>query len=35
MTRIKKAGVVEYAEVFHHAGLLFNEPPGTTELLFI
>jgi hypothetical protein len=25
----KKAGVVEHPEVFDHAGLLVNEPPGT------
>jgi hypothetical protein len=31
----KKAGVVEHPEVFHHAGLLANEPPGHAGLLFI
>ena len=28
-TDIKKADVVEHPEVFHHVGLLVNEPPGT------
>jgi hypothetical protein len=33
--RTKKADVVEHpVEAFNHAGLLFNEPPGRTELLF-
>jgi hypothetical protein len=31
----KKADVVEHPKVFHHAGLLVNQPPGTAELLFI
>jgi len=31
----KKAGVVEYPEVFDHAGLLVNEPPGAAGLPFI
>jgi hypothetical protein len=31
----KKADVAEHPEVFHHVGLLANEPPGTTGLLFI
>ncbi len=31
----KKADVAEYPEVFDHVGLLFNEPPGTAELLFV
>jgi hypothetical protein len=31
----KKADVAEHPEVFDHAGLLFNEPLGRTELLFI
>jgi len=26
---------VEYAEVFDHVGLLFNQPPGMAGLLFI
>lgn len=30
----KKADVTEHPEVFHHVGLLVNEPPGTAELLF-
>jgi hypothetical protein len=31
----KKADVAEHPKVFDHVGLLTNEPPGTTELLFI
>jgi hypothetical protein len=31
----KKADVAEHPEVFDHVGLLFNEPPGKAELLFI
>ncbi len=33
----KKAGVVEHHvwEVLDHAGLLFNEPPDTSEVPFI
>jgi hypothetical protein len=31
----KKADVAEHPEVFDHVGLLVNEPPGTTGLLFI
>jgi hypothetical protein len=31
----KKAGVVEHREVFDHAGLLVNEPPGLAGLPFI
>jgi hypothetical protein len=31
----KKADVAEHPEVFDHVGLLFNEPPGRAELLFI
>jgi hypothetical protein len=31
----KKADVAEHPEVFHHVGLLSNEPPGTAGLLFI
>jgi hypothetical protein len=30
----KKIGVAEHPEVFDHAGLLVNEPPGTAELPF-
>jgi hypothetical protein len=30
----KKAGVVEHPEVFGHAGLLVNGPPGTAGLPF-
>jgi hypothetical protein len=33
-TERKKAGVVERPEVSDHAGLLVNEPPGFTGLLF-
>jgi hypothetical protein len=33
--KTKKADVVEHPKVFHHVGLLFNEPPGKAELLFI
>jgi hypothetical protein len=35
MVRNKKTGVVEHPEVFRRAGLLFNEPPGRTGLLFV
>jgi hypothetical protein len=31
----KKADVVKCPEVFTDAGLLFNEPPGQTGLLFV
>jgi len=31
----KKADVAEHPEVFHHVGLLFNEPSGTAGLFFI
>ncbi len=31
----KKADVVEHPEVFDHVGLLVNEPPKRTGLLFI
>jgi hypothetical protein len=31
----KKADVAEHPEVFHHVGLLSNEPPDTAGLLFI
>ena len=31
----KKADVVEHPEEFDHVGLLSNEPPGRSELLFI
>ena len=34
-TSKKKADVVEHPEVFGHAGLLVNEPPGQTGLPFI
>ena len=34
-TQTKKAGVVEHPEVFDHAGLLVNEPPGKAGLPFI
>jgi len=32
---IKKPTWWNTLEVFHHVGLLVNEPPGTAELLFI
>ena len=31
----KKTGVVQYPKAFDHVGLLFNEPPGGADLLFI
>ncbi len=31
----KKADVVKHPKVLDHVGLLFNEPLGTAELLFI
>ena len=31
----KKADVAEHPKAFRHVGLLFNEPLGRTELLFI
>jgi hypothetical protein len=34
-TENKKANVVKHSKAFDHVGLLFNEPPGTAELLFI
>jgi hypothetical protein len=34
ISRIKKAGVAKHPEVFDHAGLLVNGPPGTAELPF-
>jgi len=33
--RIKKTDVAEHLKVFHHIGLLFNEPHGDAMLLFI
>ena len=33
--RTKKADVAEHPKAFGHVGLLFNEPLGRTELLFI
>jgi hypothetical protein len=33
-TENKKADMAEHPKVFDHVGLLFNEPPGTAELLF-
>lgn len=32
---IKKADVTEHPKAFDHAGLLFNDPPGTAKLIFI
>ena len=34
-TETKKADVSEHLKVFDHVGLLVNEPPGKTGLLFI
>ena len=34
-TENTKADVAEHPKVFDHVGLLFNEPPGKAELLFI
>ena len=34
-SRTKKADVAEHPKAFGHAGLLVNEPPGTTGLLSI
>jgi len=31
----QKTDVAEHSQVFLHIGLLFNEPPGDAELLFI
>ena len=31
----KKADVAEHPKVFHHVGLLVNEPPAAAGLLFI
>jgi hypothetical protein len=31
----KKADVAEHPKVFHHVGLLVNEPSGMAGLLFI
>jgi len=33
--RTKKADVAEHPQAFDHVGLLFIEPLGTAELLFI
>jgi hypothetical protein len=33
--RTKKADVAEHPKVLGHVGLLFNQPPGKAELLFI
>jgi len=33
--RTKKAGVVKHPEVFNHAGLLVNGPPGMAKVPFI
>jgi hypothetical protein len=32
---MKKADEAEHPKVFHHVGLLINEPPGIAELPFI
>jgi hypothetical protein len=31
----QKNDVIKYLKAFDHVGLLFNEPPGRAELLFI
>lgn len=31
---MQKADVEEHPKVFFHVGLLVNEPPGNTKLLF-
>jgi hypothetical protein len=33
--RTKKADVAEHPKEFYHVGLLVNEPPGGTGVLFI
>jgi len=33
--RNKKAGLVKHAEVIDQAGLLFDEPPGMSEMPFV
>jgi len=33
--KTKKADMAEHPKVFDHVGLLVNEPPGGTGLLFI
>ena len=33
--KAKKADVTEHPQAFNHVGLLANEPPGTSGLLFI
>jgi hypothetical protein len=33
--KTKKADVAEHPEVFHHVGLLIDEPPGKAGLPFI
>lgn len=33
--RTKKADVMEYAQVFNHVGLLYNQPPARGGLPFI
>ena len=35
LLKTKKADVAEHLEVFDHAGLLVNEPPGKAGLPFI
>jgi hypothetical protein len=32
VTETKKADVAEHPKVFHHVGLLFNEPPGPSRV---
>jgi hypothetical protein len=35
LSQAKKTGVVEHPQVFHHAGLLVNEPPGNAGMPLI
>jgi hypothetical protein len=35
MRKTKKADVAEHPKVFDHVGLLSNEPPGRSGVLFI
>jgi hypothetical protein len=34
-TKTKKADVIKHPKVFHHVGLLFNQPPGMAGLLLV
>jgi hypothetical protein len=35
LPKARKTDVAEHFKAFDHVGLLFNEPSGTAELLFI